>query len=136
LPRDNLVGTLTGVLCVLQMNEEKLKKMQNAVRIGGKGTPRRKKKVVHATAATDDKKLQSSLKKLSVRGHPSCPYSPPSRLSPRRTQSALLRSGNRTSLGSFLPFFHSAVPLKFSCCYFRSCFSDLEEVDRLNLCLT
>jgi len=48
------------------MNEEKLKKMQNAVRIGGKGTPRRKKKVVHATAATDDKKLQSSLKKLSV----------------------------------------------------------------------
>ncbi|CAB3380708.1 Hypothetical predicted protein [Cloeon dipterum] len=48
------------------MNEEKLRKMQNAVRIGGKGTPRRKKKVVHATAATDDKKLQSSLKKLSV----------------------------------------------------------------------
>ncbi|XP_026472884.1 transcription factor BTF3 homolog 4 [Ctenocephalides felis] len=48
------------------MNTEKLKKMQAQVRIGGKGTPRRKKKVVHATAATDDKKLQSSLKKLSV----------------------------------------------------------------------
>lgn len=48
------------------MNSEKLKKLQSQVRIGGKGTPRRKKKVVHATAATDDKKLQSSLKKLSV----------------------------------------------------------------------
>ncbi|XP_028169175.1 transcription factor BTF3 homolog 4-like [Ostrinia nubilalis] len=48
------------------MNTEKLKKLQSQVRIGGKGTPRRKKKVVHATAATDDKKLQSSLKKLSV----------------------------------------------------------------------
>jgi nascent polypeptide-associated complex subunit beta len=51
------------------MNEEKLRKLKAQaaqVRIGGKGTPRRKKKVVHATAATDDKKLQSSLKKLSV----------------------------------------------------------------------
>lgn len=51
------------------MNAEKLRKLQQQsaqVRIGGKGTPRRKKKVVHATAATDDKKLQSSLKKLSV----------------------------------------------------------------------
>ncbi|XP_047105334.1 transcription factor BTF3 homolog 4-like [Schistocerca piceifrons] len=48
------------------MNQEKLKKLQAQLRIGGKGTPRRKKKVVHATAATGDKKLQSSLKKLSV----------------------------------------------------------------------
>lgn len=48
------------------MNLEKLKKLQEQVRIGGKGTPRRKKKVVHSTPATDDKKLQSSLKKLSV----------------------------------------------------------------------
>ncbi|XP_066146264.1 transcription factor BTF3 homolog 4 [Euwallacea fornicatus] len=51
------------------MNAEKLKKLQSQVaqvRIGGKGTPRRKKKVVHSTQATDDKKLQSSLKKLSV----------------------------------------------------------------------
>lgn len=48
------------------MNVEKLKKLQEQVRIGGKGTPRRKKKVVHSTPATDDKKLQSSLKKLSV----------------------------------------------------------------------
>lgn len=48
------------------MNQDKLKKLQSQVRIGGKGTPRRKKKVVHATAATDDKKLESSLKKLSL----------------------------------------------------------------------
>jgi len=48
------------------MNAEKLAKMQAQVRMGGKGTARRKKKVVHKTAATDDKKLQSSLKKISV----------------------------------------------------------------------
>ncbi|KAF7991801.1 hypothetical protein HCN44_010602 [Aphidius gifuensis] len=52
------------------MNPEKLKKLQAQVRIGGKGTPRRKKKVVHATAATDDKKLQSCLKKLQINGIP------------------------------------------------------------------
>merc|ERR1712119_27994 len=48
------------------MNPEKLKKLQNEVRLGGKGTARRKKKVVHKSVATDDKKLQSSLKKLAV----------------------------------------------------------------------
>ena len=47
------------------MNAEKLKMLQAQVRTGGKGTVRRKKKVVHRTATTDDKKLQSSLKKLS-----------------------------------------------------------------------
>ena len=35
-----------------------------------KGTARRKKKVVHKTAATDDKKLQSNLKKLSTTNIP------------------------------------------------------------------
>jgi len=44
--------------------------MQESVRIGGKGTARRKKKVTHRTATTDDKKLQSSLKKLSVNNIP------------------------------------------------------------------
>ncbi|VDP15485.1 unnamed protein product [Soboliphyme baturini] len=44
--------------------------MQSQVRIGGKGTARRKKKVVHKTATTDDKKLQSNLKKLSVTNIP------------------------------------------------------------------
>ncbi|KAJ3156104.1 Nascent polypeptide-associated complex subunit beta [Geranomyces michiganensis] len=48
------------------MNQEKLAKLQASVRIGGKGTPRRKIKKVHKTAGTDDKKLQSQLKKLNV----------------------------------------------------------------------
>jgi len=52
------------------MNAEKLQKLQAQVRTGGKGTQRRKKKVVHRTATTDDKKLQSSLKKLSVNNIP------------------------------------------------------------------
>lgn len=55
------------------MNPEKLKQLQKQqaqVRIGGKGSARRKKKVVHRTATTDDKKLQSSLKKLAVNNIP------------------------------------------------------------------
>lgn len=55
------------------MNPDKLKQLQAQtanVRIGGKGTVRRKKKVIHRTATTDDKKLQSSLKKLSVNNIP------------------------------------------------------------------
>jgi len=48
------------------MNPEKLAKLQAQVRIGGKGSARRKKKVLHRTATADDKKLQFSLKKLGV----------------------------------------------------------------------
>merc|ERR1712168_506209 len=48
------------------MNQDKLARMQQQVRIGGKGSVRRKKKVAHRSSATDDKKLQSSLKKLTV----------------------------------------------------------------------
>ncbi|KAH6667576.1 putative nascent polypeptide-associated complex subunit [Halenospora varia] len=70
------------------MDMEKLKKMQQSVRIGyvisfprtldirsietmklewnGKGTPRRKVKKVHKSAGMDDKKLQTALKKLNV----------------------------------------------------------------------
>jgi len=62
-------GHLTSHLHSLNtftMNQEKLQQLQAQVRIGGKGTARRKKKVVHRTATTDDKRLQSSLKKLSV----------------------------------------------------------------------
>jgi len=44
----------------------KLAKIQQSVRIGGKGTPRRKTKKVHKSSGTDDKKLQTSLKKLNV----------------------------------------------------------------------
>jgi len=50
----------------IQKNAEKLAKLQQQVRIGGKGSARRKKKVVHRSSATDDKKLQNSLKKLTV----------------------------------------------------------------------
>jgi len=52
------------------MNQDKLNKLSASVRIGGKGTARRKKKVIHRTATTDDKKLQSSLKKLAVSNIP------------------------------------------------------------------
>ncbi|BFZ16933.1 hypothetical protein BsWGS_19972 [Bradybaena similaris] len=55
------------------MNPEKLKQLQakaDVVRIGGKGSARRKKKVIHRTATTDDKKIQFSLKKLSVNNIP------------------------------------------------------------------
>lgn len=52
------------------MNAEKLKQLQAQVRIGGKGSARRKRKVVHRTATTDDKKLQTSLKKLAVNNIP------------------------------------------------------------------
>uniref|UniRef100_A0A0N4ZT37 Transcription factor BTF3 n=1 Tax=Parastrongyloides trichosuri TaxID=131310 RepID=A0A0N4ZT37_PARTI len=55
------------------MNADLLKKLQaNAdnIRIGGKGTARRKKKVIHKSAATDDKKLQGCLKKISTTNIP------------------------------------------------------------------
>jgi nascent polypeptide-associated complex subunit beta len=51
------------------MDQAKLARLQAqaaAVRIGGKGTPRRKVKKTHKTSGADDKKLQSSLKKLGV----------------------------------------------------------------------
>jgi len=48
----------------------KLKQMSEDVRIGGKGSARRKRKVVHRTAASDDKKLQASLKKLMMNNIP------------------------------------------------------------------
>ncbi|KAF2083525.1 nascent polypeptide-associated complex subunit beta [Saccharata proteae CBS 121410] len=48
------------------MDQAKLARMQASVRIGGKGTPRRKVKKVHKNAGTDDKKLQGALKKLNV----------------------------------------------------------------------
>lgn len=48
------------------MDHEKLARMQNAVRIGGKGTPRRKVKKVNRNSGADDKKLQATLKKMNV----------------------------------------------------------------------
>jgi len=64
------INTNIKMVADFKMNQEKLKQLQAQVRIGGKGTARRKKKVVHRTATTDDKKLQSSLKKLSVNNIP------------------------------------------------------------------
>merc|ERR1712002_1236852 len=64
------INTNIKMVADFKMNQEKLKQLQGQVRIGGKGTARRKKKVVHRTATTDDKKLQSSLKKLAVNNIP------------------------------------------------------------------
>jgi nascent polypeptide-associated complex subunit beta len=52
------------------MNREKLAKMAGAVRTGGKGTVRRKKKAIHKTTTTDDKMLQSTLKRIGVNAIP------------------------------------------------------------------
>ncbi|KAK2381737.1 Nascent polypeptide-associated complex subunit beta [Trifolium repens] len=53
-----------------KMNREKLMKMAGSVRTGGKGTVRRKKKAVHKTTTTDDKRLQSTLKRIGVNAIP------------------------------------------------------------------
>ncbi|XP_008809948.1 basic transcription factor 3-like [Phoenix dactylifera] len=48
------------------MDRDRLMKMAGAVRTGGKGSVRRKKKAVHKTTTTDDKRLQSTLKRIGV----------------------------------------------------------------------
>ncbi|CDP18532.1 unnamed protein product [Coffea canephora] len=55
---------------VSKMNVEKLMKMAGAVRTGGKGSMRRKKKAIHKTTTTDDKRLQSTLKRIGVNAIP------------------------------------------------------------------
>ena len=52
------------------MNPEKLQKMAAQVRTGGKGSVRRKKKAIHKTTTTDDKRLQNTLKRLGVNNIP------------------------------------------------------------------
>ena len=52
------------------MNPEKLAKMASQVRTGGKGSVRRKKKAIHKTTTTDDKRLQNTLKRLGVNNIP------------------------------------------------------------------
>merc|ERR1712054_745247 len=47
-----------------------LARLQASVRIGGKGTVRRKKKVVHKATTTDDKRLQNTLKRLGINSIP------------------------------------------------------------------
>ncbi|KAI8992339.1 NAC domain-containing protein [Pilobolus umbonatus] len=49
------------------MNADKLSKLQSQVRIGGKGTPRRKtKKTANKSSSGDDRKLSAALTKLNV----------------------------------------------------------------------
>lgn len=55
---------------VATMNKEKLEKMAAQVRTGGKGSVRRKKKAIHKTTTTDDKRLQNTLKRLGVNNIP------------------------------------------------------------------
>ncbi|KAK9106395.1 hypothetical protein Syun_022406 [Stephania yunnanensis] len=52
------------------MNRDKLMKMAGSVRTGGKGSVRRKKKAVHKTTTTDDKRLQNTLKRIGVNSIP------------------------------------------------------------------
>merc|ERR1719201_1448417 len=49
---------------------EKLKQKFEAVRTGGKGTARRKKRAKHQTTAADDKQMQAQLKRLGVNSIP------------------------------------------------------------------
>merc|ERR1711916_224338 len=55
-----------------RMNPEKLKKLQAGVRTGGKGTVRRKKKVVRSGGGNDSKKISETLKRLNVNHLPGC----------------------------------------------------------------
>mmetsp|Transcript_23748 Transcript_23748/g.59429 ORF Transcript_23748/g.59429 Transcript_23748/m.59429 type:complete len:140 (-) Transcript_23748:130-549(-) len=48
------------------MNAEKLARLQKNVRTGGKGSVRRKRKVVRRSTNTDDKRIQMQLKRLNV----------------------------------------------------------------------
>jgi len=55
------------------VDQEKLAKLQRMaanVRTGGKGSVRRKKKAVHKAAPTDDKRLQTTLKRLQLHSLP------------------------------------------------------------------
>jgi nascent polypeptide-associated complex subunit beta len=48
------------------MDIQRLQKLAGAVRTGGKGSVRRKKKAAHKTITNDDKRLQTTLKRLGV----------------------------------------------------------------------
>ncbi len=51
---------------------EKLKKLQDGVRTGGKGSVRRKKKVVRTGGGGDGKKVAETLKRAGVQTLPGC----------------------------------------------------------------
>ena len=48
------------------MNPEKLRRLQEKVRTGGKGSVRRKRKITHKGAQNDDKKLHQVLKRQGL----------------------------------------------------------------------
>eukprot|EP00760_Papus_ankaliazontas_P003351 PhM_4_TR11569/c0_g1_i1/m.85561/K01527/EGD1, BTF3; nascent polypeptide-associated complex subunit beta len=52
----------------MPITKEMLEKRAEAVRMGGKGTVRRKCKAVHKTSGSEDPKLQNTLKRLGVSG--------------------------------------------------------------------
>jgi len=52
------------------MNPERLSKLQSQVRIGGKGSARRKKKIVRKITTTDDKKYRVALKNWELMEFP------------------------------------------------------------------
>merc|ERR1711912_212797 len=64
------LSRLTAKQSAAAMNPEELAKMAAQVRTGGKGSVRRKKKAIHKTTTTDDKRLQNTLKRLGVNNIP------------------------------------------------------------------
>ena len=53
-----------------KMDAKKLERMQAQVRIGGKGTARRKKKTVYKTNTIADNKLHAAIQKIKVNDVP------------------------------------------------------------------
>uniref|UniRef100_A0A1I8GUZ1 Transcription factor BTF3 n=2 Tax=Macrostomum lignano TaxID=282301 RepID=A0A1I8GUZ1_9PLAT len=53
-----------------QAKIDKLKSQVDSIRIGGKGSARRKKKIVHKNTGTDERKVTTTLKKLGVNAIP------------------------------------------------------------------
>uniref|UniRef100_A0A6T5SQP0 Nascent polypeptide-associated complex subunit beta n=1 Tax=Ostreococcus mediterraneus TaxID=1486918 RepID=A0A6T5SQP0_9CHLO len=48
------------------MDVDRLQRLANAVRTGGKGSVRRKKKAAHKAVSNDDKKLHTTLKRMGM----------------------------------------------------------------------
>ncbi|CAG9329903.1 unnamed protein product [Blepharisma stoltei] len=55
---------------VIQARAKLAAKFGDKARLGGKGSMKRKQKIVHKSSSVDDKKLKSSLKKLGVQPLP------------------------------------------------------------------
>jgi len=66
-----VVGKMDDEQKVLAARAKLAERFGDSVRLGGKGTMKRKKKVAHKTTSTDDKKVQSALKKAGAQPLPS-----------------------------------------------------------------